>query len=94
MQARGKTNLIDGGVPAGIKMPPEDEGCRTNNRRIRIITRQGNSNTNPKGMATDEFPFNRILRLKKASRGEVWPFSRGRSSRGRLGAEGTHFATR
>lgn len=42
----------------------------------------------------DELPFNRILRRKKANRGCTLPFSRGGSSRGRLGDDGSRFAIR
>lgn len=85
---------MDGGVPAGIKIPPGDEGCRTKRSRIRTITRHGNSNTKPKGIEIEELPFKRILRLKKANRGRRLPFSREASSRGRLGDDGSRFTIR
>lgn len=90
-----KANLIDGGVPAGIKMPPGDEGCRTKRRRIRTITRHGNNKTKPRGIEIEEFPFRRILRRKKSNLGSTLPFSRdAASSSGRLGEEGNCFAIR
>ena len=89
-----RTNLIDGGVPAGTRSPPEEEGCRRKRTRIRTITRHGNRRTKPKGIEIDEFPLSRILRLKKANLGSTRPFSRGGSSRGRVGAEGSRFEIR
>lgn len=89
-----KANLIDGGVPAGIKIPPGEEGCRTKRSKMRTITRHGNNKTNPRGIEIDEFPFSRILRRKKANLENAPPFSLGASSRGRLGDEGNRFATR
>ena len=88
------TNLIDGGVPAGIKIPPGEEGCRTKRSKIRTITRHGNSKTNPKGIEIDELPFKRILLLKNANLEMLRPFSRETSSTGRLGEEGSHFEIR
>jgi hypothetical protein len=35
----------------------------------------GNNKTNPRGIETDELPFNRILRLKNANLEDLWPFS-------------------
>jgi len=90
----GDTNRIEGGVPAGIRMPPGDEGCRTKRSRMKTITRQGNSKTNPRGIEMDELPFNRMRRRKKANRGEAWPFSRETSSKGRLGALGSRLVMR
>lgn len=89
-----RTNLIEGGVPAGMRIPPGEAGCRTKSSRIRTITRHGNSKTNPRGIEIEELPFNRILRLKKANLDRLRPFSRDESSRGRLGVEGSHFVTR
>lgn len=66
-----ETNRIEGGVPAGIKIPPGDEGCRTKRSRIKTITRHGNSKTNPRGIEIDELPFNLILRRKKANLGRA-----------------------
>ena len=90
--------LIDGGAPAGIKMLPGDDGCRTISTRISIITIQGNKSTAPRGMDILEFPFNRILLLKNANRGVSRFFRRERSSRegnfsreGRFGDEGMRF---
>ena len=85
---------MEGGVPAGIKIPPGDEGCRTNRSKIRTITRHGNSNTKPNGIEMEELPFNRILLLKKANLACRLPFSREASSRGRLGDDGSRFAIR
>jgi len=85
---------MDGGVPAGIKMPPGEEGWRTKRSRIRIITRHGNNKTKPRGIEIDELPFSRILRRKKANLGYTPPFSFETSSRGRLGEEGNCFAIR
>ena len=39
--------------------------------RISIITIKGNNNTTPRGIDIFEFPFNRILRRKKANRGDI-----------------------
>lgn len=89
----GDTNLIEGGVPAGIKIPPGEAGCRTKRSRISTITRHGNSKTRPRGIEIDELPFRRILRRKKANLG-WWPFSLGASSNGRLGALGSRFVMR
>lgn len=89
-----ETNLIEGGVPAGIRMPPGDEGCRTKRSRTRTITMHGNSKTKPRGMEMDELPFKRIRRRKKANLERLRPFSREESSRGRLGEEGSHFEIR
>jgi hypothetical protein len=88
------TNRIEGGVPAGIRIPPGDEGWRTNKSRMKTITRHGNSKTNPRGIEIDELPFNRIRRRKKANREGLRPFSRGPSSIGRLGALGSRFVMR
>jgi hypothetical protein len=92
--ADGDTYRMEGGVPAGIRIPPGDAGCRTNRRRIKTITRHGNSNTKPRGIEIDEFPFKRMRRRKKANRGEARPLSRDASSIGRLGALGSRFAMR
>jgi hypothetical protein len=81
-------------VPAGIKIPPGEEGCRTKRSKTRTITRHGNSKTNPRGIEIDELPFNRILLLKNANLEKVRPFSREASSTGRLGEEGSHFEIR
>ena len=81
-------------MPAGIKIPPGDEGCRTNKSRMKTITRHGNSNTNPRGIEIDELPFNRMRRRKNANREGLRPFSRGPSSMGRLGALGSRFVMR
>lgn len=89
-----KTNRMEGGVPAGIKIPPGDEGCRTKRSRMKTITRHGNSKTNPKGIEMDELPFKRMRRRKKAKGAELRPFSRGSSSMGRLGALGSRFVMR
>lgn len=85
---------MEGGVPAGIKMPPGEAGCRTKRSRMRTITRQGNSKTSPRGIEIDELPFRRILRRKKANLGWRRPFSLGASSNGRLGALGSRFVIR
>lgn len=92
--SRRNTNRIEGGVPAGIKIPPGDEGCRTKRSRMKTITRHGNSKTNPRGIEMEELPFRRMRRLKKANRGELWPFSRETSSNGRLGAVGSRLVMR
>lgn len=85
---------MDGGVPAGMRMPPGEAGCRTKRRRTRTITRHGKRSTNPRGIEMDELPFSRILRLKKANLETLRPFSRDESSSGRLGEEGSHFEIR
>lgn len=87
-------NLIEGGVPAGIRIPPGDEGCRTKRSRTRTITMHGNSKTKPRGIEIDELPLRRILRRKKANREKLRPFSREESSMGRLGVEGSHLEIR
>jgi hypothetical protein len=74
-----KTYLIDGGVPAGIIIPPES-GCRRNRINITIMTRHGKRRTIPSGTETEEFPFRRILRRKKANRGCTLSARRDRSS--------------
>ena len=56
-------------MPAGIKMPPGEAGCRTKRSRMRTITRHGNSKTRPRGIEIEELPFRRILRRKKANLG-------------------------
>ena len=81
-------------MPAGIRIPPGDEGCRTNKSKMKTITRHGNSKTNPRGIEIDELPFNRMRRRKKANREGLRPFSRGASSIGRLGALGSRFVMR
>lgn len=91
---RVKTYRIEGGVPAGIRMPPGDAGWRTNRRSIKTITRHGNSNTNPRGIEMEELPFKRMRRRKKAKRWDPWPFSWEASSIGRLGALGSRLAMR
>ena len=88
------TYRMEGGVPAGIKIPPGDEGCRTKRRRMKAITRQGNNKTNPRGIEMEELPFKRMRLRKKANLDEAWPFSCETSSRGRLGALGSRFAMR
>lgn len=85
---------MEGGVPAGIRMPPGDEGCRIKRSRMKTITRHGNSNTNPRGIEMEELPFKRMRRRKKAKRPAERPFSRGSSSIGRLGALGSLFVMR
>jgi hypothetical protein len=74
------TDLIDGGVPAGIIMIPEDCGCRTKRISIMIMTRHGKRRTMPRGIETDEFPLSRIRRRKKANRGDIFSARRERSS--------------
>jgi hypothetical protein len=60
-----------------------------------MITRHGNTKTNPSGIEMEELPFNRIRRLKKANLGKIWPFSREYSSRdGSAGADGKRFMIR
>jgi hypothetical protein len=63
-----QTYLMAGGAPAGISILPGELGCRTKRMRIMMTTMQGNRITTPSGTDTLEFPFNRIGRLKKASR--------------------------
>lgn len=84
-----------GGAPAGIRILPGEEGCRRTSRRMRTMTRHGNSNTKPKGIEIDEFPLSLIRRLKNANFGITRPFSFEVSSRGGMtGAEGIRFARR
>lgn len=78
-----------------MRIRPGEEGCLTNRRRIRIITRHGNSKTKPSGIEMEELPFNRMRRLKKANLGRTWLFSREASSTdGSVGAEGKRFIIR
>jgi hypothetical protein len=87
-----RTDLIDGGAPAGINILPGDEGCRTTRIRIRITTRHGKRRTNPSGIDIEEFRFSRILLRKNDNLGTNRPFSREMSSRvGRFGEEGIRF---
>lgn len=62
--------LIGGGAPAGIRILPGEEGCRTKTIKISIITMNGNRRTNPKGIEMPEFPLSLIRRRKKARRGD------------------------
>ena len=87
-----QTYRIDGGAPAGIRILPGDDGCRTTRTRIKIITMHGKRRTAPRGMEIEELPFNRIRRLKNANLGDILSFCRDRSSgEGRLGEEGIRF---
>lgn len=70
-----KTHLIDGGVPAGNKIRPEEEGWVMMRRNTRTITIQGNNRTKPSGIEIAEFLRSRIRRLKKANLGIMTPFS-------------------
>jgi hypothetical protein len=55
---------MEGGVPAGTSIRPDDEGCRIMRMMINITTMLGNKSTNPSGTEIDELPFNRIRRRK------------------------------
>lgn len=61
---------MGGGAPAGIRILPGEEGCRTKRIKISVITINGNKRTNPKGIEMPEFPLSLIRRRKKARRGE------------------------
>lgn len=89
------TNLIDGGVPAGIKMEPGAEGWVTMRKTIRTITMHGNNKTKPRGIETEEFLLSLIRRRKNANLGITTPFSLNALSREeRCGRLGTRFASR
>lgn len=70
---------MDGGAPAGMRMPPGEDGCLTKIRTIKIITTHGKSKTMPSGIEMEEFPRSRMRLLRKANRTD-WPFSREASS--------------
>ena len=93
---RRSTYLMAGGAPAGIKICPGDEGCRTMITSINIITIRGNNSTSPNGIEIFEFPFKRIRLLKKPRCGAPRSFLGAHSSReareGRLGDDGILFA--
>lgn len=59
------TYRIDGGVPAGTSMRPDEDGCRIMRTSINNTTMLGNKSTNPRGTEMDELPFKRIRRRKK-----------------------------
>lgn len=81
-------------MPAGMRIPPGEDGCRTNKSKMRMITRHGNNRTKPRGMDIDELPFRRILRFRKANLEKFRAFSRELSSKGRFGVEGNRFEIR
>lgn len=84
--------LIDGGAPAGIRMPPVDDGCRTTSTSMSIITMHGKRSTAPRGMDIFELPFSRIRRRKKANLGDRRSVSPDKSlSEGRFGDDGIRF---
>lgn len=60
-----QTYLMEGGVPAGTRMRPEDEGCRMMRMSINNTTMLGNSRMKPSGIEIEELPFNRIRLRKK-----------------------------
>lgn len=66
--------LIEGGAPAGNKIRPGEDGCRTMRTKISIITMSGNMSTVPSGMDILEFPFNLIRRRKKVDPGRSHSF--------------------
>lgn len=63
-----QTNLIAGGVPAGIKCLPGDAGWRTKRINIKTMTIHGNKRTSAKGIDMEELPFSRIRRRRKPKR--------------------------
>lgn len=81
-----------GGAPAGIIKLPGEEGCRTTNKIMSIMTIQGNKSTAPSGTEIFELPFSRMRLLKKDSLGVDRSFSLLRSAReGRAAVEGIRF---
>lgn len=90
-----QTYLIDGGAPAGTRILPGEEGCRTTRTSINIKTMQGKKRTNPSGMEMRELCLRRIRRLKKAiERGEIFSALLDRpSSVGMFCVEGIRFLT-
>lgn len=64
------TYLIAGGAPAGISILPGEEGCLTNNTRMRTTTMHGKRITTPSGTEMLEFPLN-LNGLRKNARREV-----------------------
>lgn len=86
------THLMVGGAPAGISIPPVEEGWRTTRIRINIMTIHGNKSTAPRGMDIFELPFSRIRRRKKANLGEDRNLScDGSSKGGGLATDGIRF---
>lgn len=86
------THLMVGGAPAGISIPPVEEGCRTTRTSINIMTIHGNISTAPRGMDIFELPFSRIRRRKKANLDEGRYFScDGSSNGGGLATDGIRF---
>lgn len=83
---------MDGGAPAGIRMPTPDLGCRTNSTKINTRTIQGNSRTTPRGIEILELPLNRSGRRKKANLDEALVFVLTSSKDGILGVEGRRFS--
>jgi hypothetical protein len=86
---------MDGGAPAGMRIPPEEDGCLTKISTIKTIITHGNNNTKPSGIEIDELPRSLILLRRKANRLASWPFSREVSSRGAsAGADGRRLTMR
>jgi hypothetical protein len=85
---------MDGGAPAGMRMPPGEDGCLTKIRTIKIITTHGKSKTMPSGIEIEEFPRSRMRLRRKANRTD-WPFSRETSSKeASAGARGMRLTMR
>ena len=84
-----RTDLIVGGAPAGINIPPVEDGCLTIRTSINIMTIHGNKSTAPSGMEILEFPFSLIRRRKKANLVEVLYLFEVESSSGNGGGDGT-----
>lgn len=83
-----------GGAPAGINMPPVEEGCRTIRIRIRMMTIHGNRSTAPSGIDIFEFPFKRIRRRKKANLDDIRSFScEGSFNGGGFAVDGIRFTS-
>lgn len=89
-----------GGVPAGTRRRPGEDGCRKKSIAISNITMHGNKRTNPSGIDIFELPFIRMRRLKRENRGsEGSLFSLFHSffhsfTEGKLAEEGMPFLSR
>jgi hypothetical protein len=85
---------MDGGAPAGIKMPTAELECRITSTKIKITTRQGKRRTIPRGMEMLELPPRRSGRLKNASWDDTLDFASTSFAEGRsVLAEDPRFQT-